>query len=141
MFHRMPRILRSALIVLLVFSGFTASSQNCIEIESILADACDGGGSPEGNNEMFRFKTGANPVSILEITMPNAWPSDPINGFPFNGFVQNATTAAKRLRLMRLFKTNVAIWLNHSKESSQKTAALLLLPVTVWKLLSIRLQT
>jgi len=99
MFHRMPRILRSALIVLLVFSGFTASSQNCIEIESILADACDGGGSPEGNNEMFRFKTGANPVSILEITMPNAWPSDPINGFPFNGFVQNATTAAKTVEI------------------------------------------
>jgi hypothetical protein len=95
----MLRILRSALIALLVFSGFTASSQNCIEIESILADACDGGGSPEGNNEMFRFKTGANPVSILEITMPNAWPSDPINGFPFNGFVQNATTAAKTVEI------------------------------------------
>ena len=99
MFLRMLRILRSALIVLLVFSGFTASSQNCIEIESILADACDGGGSPEGNNEMFRFKTGANPVSILEITMPNAWPSDPINAFPFNGFVQNATTAAKTVEI------------------------------------------
>ncbi len=99
MFFRMLRILHSALIVLLVFSGFTASAQNCIEIESILADACDGGGSPEGNNEMFRFKTGANPVSILEITMPNAWPSDPINGFPFNGFVQNATTAAKTVEI------------------------------------------
>ncbi len=102
MFHRMPRILRSALIVLLVFSGFTASAQNCIEIESILVDACDGGNfssDPEGNNEMFRFKTGPNPISILEITLPNLWPSGSPNNLVYNGWIQNSTTQAKTAEL------------------------------------------
>lgn len=71
-------------------------AQNCIEIESILVDACDEGNNsnnPEGNNEMFRLRTGPLPIAIADITLPNNWPSDFVNGLTFNGFIQNAQTA------------------------------------------------
>jgi gliding motility-associated-like protein len=77
----------------------TLHAQNCIEIERILVDACDGGGSPEGNNEMFRFRVGANAISIGDISIVNGWPSQGVNSIPWNGFVQNATTAAKTAEL------------------------------------------
>ncbi len=56
---------------------------NCFEIESILADAC---GSPEGENEMVRFKVGNAPLNVADIII--VWPSN-----PYLGICQNATTA------------------------------------------------
>ncbi|MCW3103241.1 MAG: hypothetical protein JWO09_1681 [Bacteroidetes bacterium] len=43
---------------------------SCLEIESVLADAC---GSPEGENEMVRFKIGPAPINIsnLNVNWPN----------------------------------------------------------------------
>lgn len=78
-----------------------SQAQNgCIEIESILVDACDNGSSsPEGPNEMFRFRTASFPINISEITIFNGWPSESINALPFNGFVQNNQTIAKTAEL------------------------------------------
>lgn len=83
--------------IFLLQSGIFA--QNCIEVETILVNACDGGASPEGLNEMFRFRVGANPIAISDIQIVNGWPSQGVNTLPFNGFVQNALTEAKTTEL------------------------------------------
>lgn len=57
---------------------------NCIEIESILVDAC---GSPEGENEMVRFQVGPNPINLASMTV--SWPNN-----SWLGLCQNATTAS-----------------------------------------------
>jgi gliding motility-associated-like protein len=57
---------------------------NCIEIESILVDAC---GSPEGENEMVRFQVGN--ASINLVSMSVSWPNN-----PWLGLCQNATTTS-----------------------------------------------
>jgi len=44
--------------------AFSQVPTTCFEIESILADAC---GSPEGENEMVRFKVGSSPGQITPI--------------------------------------------------------------------------
>jgi gliding motility-associated-like protein len=90
--------------VLIFIFSFTYSNnliaQNCIEIESILVDACDGGNSPEGLNEMFRFRVNFNPINISDIQLPNGWPSIEVNPqLTFNGFVQNSLTQAKTVEL------------------------------------------
>lgn len=72
-------------LVLLFFAANNLSAQNCFYITNILADAC---GSPEGENEMVRFKVGAAPLVIN--TMNVTWP----NG-NFLGICQNAITAQK----------------------------------------------
>lgn len=61
----------------------------CLEIESILVDACNSGcqGATEGENEMVRFITGPDPIAIADLSV--TWPN---NGF--QGLVQNATTAS-----------------------------------------------
>ncbi|MFT3885685.1 MAG: PKD domain-containing protein [Flavobacteriales bacterium] len=61
----------------------------CFEIESILADACNGGctGATEGENEMVRFITGPDPIAIGDIRV--SWPNN-----SFQGLIQNATTAS-----------------------------------------------
>lgn len=85
-----------------IFAANSGKAQNCIEIESILVDACDEGNNsnnPEGNNEMFRFRTGAFPIAITDIFLPNNWPSGSPNNLPFNGFIQNATTSTKTSQL------------------------------------------
>jgi gliding motility-associated-like protein len=72
----------------------------CIEIESILVDACDDGfTNPEGLNEMFRFRNGNFELAISDISIVNGWPSESINALPFNGFVQNASTVSKTVEL------------------------------------------
>lgn len=67
-----------------MFASFFTSAQ-CFEIESILVDAC---GSPEGENEMVRFKVGnadlcTNDLSVTWANTNNNW----------LGLSQNATTA------------------------------------------------
>jgi gliding motility-associated-like protein len=87
-----PRCGTYALLTAL-FTSSTALAQipsQCLEIESILVDACNPSttcpGSSEGQNEMVRFRTGPNPIALgdLQVTWPNnSW----------HGLVQNATTA------------------------------------------------
>lgn len=55
----------------------------CLEVESILVDAC---GSPEGENEMVRFQVGNTPLNLASMSV--SWP----NG-SWLGLCQNATTA------------------------------------------------
>ncbi|MCB0771532.1 MAG: gliding motility-associated C-terminal domain-containing protein [Flavobacteriales bacterium] len=63
----------------------------CLEIESILVDACNPSdqcpGSTEGQNEMVRFKTG--PVAIALNELEADWPNN-----PWRGLAQNANTAS-----------------------------------------------
>lgn len=63
----------------------------CLEIESILVDACTASGScpgsSEGQNEMVRFITGPDPLALADLSID--WPNN-----SFLGLVQNATTAA-----------------------------------------------
>lgn len=76
-------------------------AQNCIEVETILANSCDDINlSPEGLNEMFRFRVGANAINIADIQILNGWPSVDINPqLTFGGFVQNQQTADKTQEL------------------------------------------
>ena len=81
-----------AYLFLLFLSNLTFSQ--CFEIESILVDACDSGGttSDEGYNEMFRFKIGSTALNTSNLTVN--WPSN-----TWQGLVQNTTTAAKVTQL------------------------------------------
>ncbi len=56
----------------------------CIEIKSILVDAC---GTPEGENEMVRFDVGNAPLNVSNIIVD--WPNN-----TFQGLCQDAATAA-----------------------------------------------
>jgi len=62
----------------------------CLEIEGVLVDACQSacGGAQEGENEMFRFITGPDPISLNDIDVQWATPN------AFLGWVQNGTTAS-----------------------------------------------
>jgi len=87
-------------VIILTFSFSNINSQNCIEVETILVDACDGGASPEGLNEMFRFRVGSNSISISEIQLFDGWPSFEVNPqLTFGGFVQNTFTQNKTAEL------------------------------------------
>lgn len=55
----------------------------CVEIRSLLADAC---GSPEDNNEMVRFQIGSAGADISDISVD--WPN-----LSWNGYCQSAATA------------------------------------------------
>ena len=63
----------------------------CLEIESILVDACisstDCPSSQEGQNEMVRFRVGPQPIALSDLNVD--WPNN-----SFNGLVQNSTSAA-----------------------------------------------
>lgn len=84
-------------LFLAAFCSFTLSKSHaqaptkCLEIESILVDACisssDCSGSQEGQNEMLRFRTGPSPIALTDISI--SWPNN-----SWRGFVQNASTAA-----------------------------------------------
>ena len=72
------------LLCLFVFATVSINAQ-CFEIESILVDAC---GSPEGENEMVRFKVGnadlcTNDLTVSWANTSNSW----------LGITQDATTA------------------------------------------------
>lgn len=67
----------------------------CLEIESILVDACTNGcgGAQEGENEMFRFIAGPNPIPLSQLTVQWATPNN------FLGWVQNGASAALTAQL------------------------------------------
>ena len=82
----------------LTLSFFYSKSQ-CLQIESILVDACNPT-SLEPNNEMVRFKNGTTPLNISQISISSA----PASGLfqnnvwttvslTWNGLIQNAATA------------------------------------------------
>lgn len=75
-------VLKIIFSTLLTLSLIHANAQ-CFEIESILVDAC---GSPEGENEMVRFKVGSANLNSSNISV--IWPSN-----SWLGIIQNATTA------------------------------------------------
>ncbi|MEZ5172377.1 MAG: gliding motility-associated C-terminal domain-containing protein [Bacteroidia bacterium] len=100
MFEPLRTRVNRVFLILFFLSAGSISAQNCIEIESILVDACDNGSSsPEGNNEMWRFRTFDLPINIANIEIFNGWPSESTNGFPFNGFIQGGQTALRTQEL------------------------------------------
>ena len=83
----MSKLLRSLFILLFALvSHYEINAQSCFQIESILVDAC---GTPEGQNEMVRFRIGNAPLqtNALSVTWPNASNS-------WLGVCQTAGTAA-----------------------------------------------
>lgn len=85
----------------LTFANLHAQTPTkCLEIESILVDACNPT-SLEPNNEMVRFKVGPSPLNISNLIVAgaptsgvwqlNKWPT--VTN-PFLGWIQNATTAS-----------------------------------------------
>lgn len=77
------------IIKLLLILFFTASNHyiaaQCFEIESILVDAC---GSPEGENEMVRFKVGSTALNTSNMSA-----NFPTAGNNWLGVCQNGTTS------------------------------------------------
>lgn len=77
------------LIALFIFlSSSSLLRSQCLEIESILVDAC--GGTSEPLNEMVRFKVGSTALNVSNMTV--TWP--PTSGYSWLGACQNAGTAA-----------------------------------------------
>lgn len=86
-------VLRSfASLVVLLLGGtlFAQVPTKCLEIESILVDACNPSdlcsGSSEGQNEMVRFRVGPAPIALNDLEAD--WPNN-----PWRGLIQNGTTA------------------------------------------------
>lgn len=71
------------LIITTLILSSVSISQGCFEIESILVDAC---GTPEGQNEMVRFRVGNNSLNSADINV--TWPNN-----TFQGICEDATTA------------------------------------------------
>ncbi|MCC7050489.1 MAG: hypothetical protein IT239_01755, partial [Bacteroidia bacterium] len=76
-----------------------ATTGQCFDILSILAHAC---GAPESYNEMFRFKTGNEPINIFDLQVGGSTSNNAINwgkwpnvNLPFNGFYQSNYTHIK----------------------------------------------
>ena len=67
----------------------------CLEIESVLVDACNSAcaDAQEGENEMFRFVAGPDAISLTDIDVQWATPN------AFLGWVQNGTTASLTTQL------------------------------------------
>lgn len=62
---------------------------NCLEIESVLVDAC---GTPEGENEMVRFKIGPSAINISNLNVN--WPNNSFLGIsPVNATTNAIVTA------------------------------------------------
>ncbi len=86
--------MRDLLALFTLCAGISATAQvptKCLEIESILVDACNPSatcpGSSEGQNEMVRFRVGPAPIALTNLEAD--WP----NG-SWRGLAQNATTAS-----------------------------------------------
>ncbi|HRN35805.1 MAG TPA: hypothetical protein PLL18_02700, partial [Flavobacteriales bacterium] len=76
---------------LLATPAYAQVPTKCLEIESILVDACisatDCPSSTEGMNEMARFITGPDAIALGDLQFQ-------FYSSTFRGIVQNATTAA-----------------------------------------------
>lgn len=85
-------ITRASALVALLWAGVGNAQipTKCLELESVLVDACQSAcaGAQEGENEMFRFITGPDPIALSDIEVQWATPN------AFLGWVQNATTAS-----------------------------------------------
>lgn len=83
---------RSVLLVVVLVPALLVAQVpiKCLEIESILVDACNPSdlcpGSSEGQNEMVRFRTGPDPIALDDIEAD--WPNN-----SWRGLVQNTLTA------------------------------------------------
>ncbi len=74
-----------AFLIVFTLLNFQNASSQCFQIESILVDAC---GAQEGLNEMVRFKVGSTNLNTSSLSV--TWPNN-----PWQGIIQNATTATK----------------------------------------------
>lgn len=75
---------KKVIFTLAFLASITQANAQCFEIESILVDAC---GSPEGENEMLRFKTGSTALNSSDISI--TWAS----ANPWLGICQNTASA------------------------------------------------
>jgi len=80
-FIRLSIMAAIAVVICIPFTNVAA--QGCIEIKSILVDAC---GTPEGENEMVRFDVGSAALNTSNLVVD--WPNN-----PWQGLCQDATTA------------------------------------------------
>lgn len=96
-------MLKKLFLIALIFSAISnimvygQTTTNCLEIESILVDACVPGtncgsvAAPtcncEGKNEMVRFLVGPNPIATSNLAI--TWPNN-----SYQGICQDASTAA-----------------------------------------------
>lgn len=82
---------RLGVILCTLFLTHNAIGQACFTIESILVDAC---GSPEGQNEMVRFRIGDSPLDAANLNV--IWPN---GSNSWDGVCQDASTANKIAQL------------------------------------------
>ena len=85
------KFVKNTLVLCLTLVLSLSLNAQCFEIESILVDAC---GSPEGENEMVRFKVGSNDLCTNDLTV--TWANTFNNWL---GITQNATTIQSTIDL------------------------------------------
>ena len=85
------RALLIPVVLLAVGTSVAQIPTKCLEIESILVDACNPSslcpGSSEGQNEMVRFRVGPADIALGDLEAD--WPNN-----NWRGLVQNGTTAS-----------------------------------------------
>ena len=94
--------LRFLLFAFLSVFVFTNTNAQCIEIESILVDAC---GDPEGSNEMVRIQTGASALHTADIFVD--WAT---NSFTWQGACQNTNTSSRVAAMRFSFRADWRIY-------------------------------
>lgn len=82
------------LVVAHSFFSLATIPTKCLEIESILVDACNATGGRENDNEMVRFRVGPSPISVSSITID--WPNYTFQGME-PAFSTNATAAVNAI--------------------------------------------
>lgn len=90
MFFNFSKVAKKISFIAFLLVCIQTSKAQCFEIESILVDAC---GSPEGENEMLRFKVGNSALNTSDISI--SWAS----ANPWLGIIKNSETAATTLAL------------------------------------------
>jgi len=90
-FWKRERALLIPVVLLAVGTSVAQIPTKCLEIESILVDACNPSslcpGSSEGQNEMVRFRVGPADIALGDLEAD--WPNN-----SWRGLVQNTTTAS-----------------------------------------------
>ncbi|MBL7952141.1 MAG: gliding motility-associated C-terminal domain-containing protein [Flavobacteriales bacterium] len=94
----LPGKIRSVGLCMTLLGMCVAQAQmptKCLELERVLADACNNAcsGAQEGENEMFRFVVGPLPIALSDLEA--SWATSN----PFLGWVQNGTTASLTAQL------------------------------------------
>ena len=97
------------LAVSIALMATTAKAQ-CLYVESILVDACNGSPCPgtaqEGENEMFLFKVGSTPLTIAYGTtgaaiLTPSWPNNSFKGWQAPGAITNPLVAALNATIIK----------------------------------------